>query len=113
MIHRLAPVLAAVVLAAGAATVSSSAAADTLLMQRVQQENATDLPKRGMRMAQVESRYGAPQSKLNPAGGDTSKHPVINRWEYDNFIVYFEREHVIDAVLKQATPTEQGVKRRR
>jgi hypothetical protein len=113
MNHRLAPALAAVVFAAGAAAVGTTASADTLLMQRVEQESVVDLPRRGMRMAQVESRYGAPRAKLNPAGGDTTRHPVINRWEYDNFIVYFEREHVIDAVLKQATPTEQGVKRRR
>lgn len=112
MFQRIVPGLAAAALAVGAAAVSTAVEADTLLMQRVQQESA-DLPARGMRMAQVESRYGAPRAKLNPAGGDSARHPVINRWEYDNFIVYFEREHVIDAVLKRASSTEQGPKKNR
>ncbi|MDC8013071.1 hypothetical protein [Tahibacter soli] len=113
MFQRIVPTLALAALAAGAATLAQPAAADTLLMQRVETESKTDLPRRGMLMAQVENRYGAPRAKLNPAGGNKPQHPVINRWEYDNFIVYFERDHVIDAVLKQASPTEQGVKRSR
>jgi hypothetical protein len=72
---------------------------DNLLVHRVQQENGMNLPRRGMSMAQVEKTYGAPQSKLTPRGGDSSKHPVINRWDYANFIVYFERSHVIHSVL--------------
>jgi hypothetical protein len=72
---------------------------DNLLVHRVQQENGMSLPRRGMSMAQVERAYGAPQSKLSPRGGDSSKHPVINRWDYVNFIVYFERSHVIHSVL--------------
>jgi hypothetical protein len=42
---------------------------------------------------------GAPLRKLSPRGGDSSKHPTINRWEYSSFIVYFEMSHVIHAVL--------------
>ncbi len=72
---------------------------DNLLVHRVQQENGMNLPRRGMSMSQVEKSYGAPQSKLSPRGGDTGKHPVINRWDYANFIVYFERSHVIHSVL--------------
>jgi hypothetical protein len=113
MFQRIVPTLAAVLLVTSAAAFAPRAAADTLLMQRVETESKRDLPRRGMLMAQVESRYGAPVSKLSPAGGNKPQHPVINRWEYDNFIVYFERDHVIDAVLKQASPTEQGVKRSR
>jgi hypothetical protein len=74
-------------------------AGDNLLIKRVQQEQGMNLPTRGMTMAQVEKRYGAPQRKLQPRGGDTKKHPVINRWDYSTFIVYFEHEHVIHAVL--------------
>jgi hypothetical protein len=72
---------------------------DNLLIHRVQQEKGMNLPGRGMSMAQVEKAYGAPQSKLSPRGGDTRKHPVINRWDYANFIVYFEHSHVIHSVL--------------
>jgi len=84
--------------------------ADTLLVDRVKQEQHMDTPHRGMSMAQVEQRFGAPKDKLNPAGGDTKLHPVINRWVYDNYIVYFERDHVITSVAARATPTEAGPK---
>ena len=84
--------------------------ADTLLMQRVQQERGMNAPHRGMTMAQVERRFGAPTSKLSPAGGDAPRHPVINRWVYNRYIVYFERNRVIDAVANRATPTEIGPK---
>ncbi len=72
---------------------------DNLLIHRVQQEKSMNLPARGMSMAQVEKRFGAPQRKLTPRGGDSAKHPVINRWDYAHFIVYFEKSHVIHAVL--------------
>jgi len=72
---------------------------DNLLIHRVQQENGMNLPRRGLSMAQVERDYGAPLRKLAPRGGDSSKHPVIHRWDYAKFIVYFEREHVIHSVL--------------
>ncbi len=72
---------------------------DNLLIHRVQQEQGMNLPRRGMSMAQVERNYGAPVRKLAPRGGDTQKHPQINRWDYTKFIVYFERNHVIHSVL--------------
>ncbi len=72
---------------------------DNLLIHRVQQEKGMNLPSRGMSMGQVEKTWGAPQRKLSPRGGDTGKHPQINRWEYTNFIVYFEHSHVIHSVL--------------
>lgn len=57
-----------------------------------------DLPRRGMSMAQVEQRFGAPVSKLPPAGGDSPRHPTINRWRYSGYTVYFERNRVIHSV---------------
>ena len=72
---------------------------DNLLIHRVQQEKGMNLPARGMTMAQVERNYGAPMRKLSPRGGDTKKHPQINRWDYSKFIVYFEHSHVIHSVL--------------
>lgn len=81
------------------AVVPAVAQADNLLINRVQQEKGMNLPTRGMTMSQVEKQFGAPQRKLSPRGGDTAKHPVINRWDYSNFIVYFEHSHVIHAVL--------------
>lgn len=92
------PLVALAALGASLA-VPQAAHAESLLVQRVQQEKGMDLPTRGMSMEQVERTYGAPLRKLSPRGGDSAKHPTINRWEYSNFIVYFERTHVIHSVL--------------
>jgi len=89
---------------------STLAQADTLLIDRVRAENGHNLPTRGMSMTQVEQRYGAPSSRLAPAGGDSQWHPTINRWVYPNYVVYFERDRVIDAVMNHATPNEIGPK---
>ena len=89
---------------------AASAQADTLLIERVQQENRAALPARGMTMAQVQARFGAPASKLAPRGGQSQAWPVINRWSYPAFTVYFEKDKVIDAVAIQADANEIGPK---
>ena len=92
------PLVAAMVLSLGWA-MPAPVRADNLLLQRVQNEHGMNLPVRGMSMAQVEKQYGAPARKLSPRGGGRPHQPVINRWEYSNFIVYFEHDHVIHSVL--------------
>ena len=82
--------------------------ADTLLLKRVQEERGMHVPHRGMTMKQVQQEFGTPTSKMKPAGGDAPKHPVIYRWVYPKFTVYFERNIVIDSVATRATPTEHG-----
>ncbi|MGH8051389.1 MAG: hypothetical protein ACREPB_12075 [Arenimonas sp.] len=82
--------------------------ADTLLIERVQTEQATALPKRGNSMAQVEAKFGAPQQKLSAVGGGSRRTPPITRWVYANFSVYFENSHVVDAVLTRANAQEVG-----
>lgn len=98
--------LAVALLAAAAGTAS----ADVLLVQRAQAENQAAMPARGMSMAQVEARYGAPSEKLDPRGGQKRQWPTINRWSYPAFTVYFEKNKVIDAVAQQAAPNEIGPK---
>ncbi|HZP67618.1 MAG TPA: hypothetical protein VFB32_15045 [Rudaea sp.] len=93
---------------AAAAALCGVAHAETLLVDRVKQERNLSAPVRGMTMAQVERRFGPPLDKLAPAGGDAPLHPVINRWRYDNYIVYFERDRVISSVALRASPTEVG-----
>ncbi|MDE2156969.1 MAG: hypothetical protein KGJ32_13940 [Xanthomonadaceae bacterium] len=97
------PVIVMLAAAASAAPLAARATppghADTLLIHRVQEEERMNLPRRGLSMAQVEKGWGAPLRKLSPRGGDSRKHPVINRWDYAKFIVYFERNRVIHAVL--------------
>jgi hypothetical protein len=93
------PVFTAIALAIASASVAPSVHADSLLMQRVQQEKGMSLPKKGMSMAEVERQFGAPTSKLDSRGGGSAKQPVINRWMYPGYIVYFERSHVVHTVL--------------
>ena len=83
---------------------------DTLLIERVQEENSAALPARGMTMQQVESRFGAPSDKLDPRGGQKRQWPTINRWTYPAFTVYFEKNKVIDAVANKAGATDVGPK---
>ena len=82
---------------------------DTLLIERVGEEPA-NLPARGMSMAQVEARFGAPSERLDPRGGQKRQWPTINRWSYPAFTVYFERSKVIDVVMAKASPGEIGPK---
>ena len=64
----------------------------------------------GMRMAEVEARYGAPAERLDPRGGQKRDWPTINRWVYPGFTVYFERDRVVNAVLNKAASNEIGPK---
>lgn len=60
---------------------------------------ATSLPKKGTRQSAVLKAYGEPTQKHAPVGGDSPKHPPITRWDYPGFSVFFERDHVVDAVV--------------
>jgi len=93
-----------------ALALSGVASADTLLVERVQEENQATLPARGQTMAQVESSYGAPAQKLEAEGGQKRQWPTINRWVYPSFTVYFEKNKVIDAVANKASAEEVGPK---
>jgi hypothetical protein len=89
---------------------SGVASAETLLVDRVREEPATAMPARGMTMAQVEARFGAPADRLDPRGGQKHQWPTINRWSYPAFTVYFEKSKVIDAVANKADADEIGPK---
>jgi hypothetical protein len=82
--------------------------ADTLLIERVQAAQGQTLPKRGASMAQVESKFGAPQQKQAAVGGGSRRTPPITRWIYSGFSVYFENSHVVNAVLNRANAEEVG-----
>lgn len=58
------------------------------------QASSVTTPARGSSMAQVEARFGAPQSKHEAVGS-----PPITRWDYPQFTVFFEFSHVIHAVV--------------
>lgn len=52
-------------------------------------------PTTGMTKPQVKSQFGEPH-KENSAKGK----PPISSWEYTEFTVYFENDHVIHSVIK-------------
>jgi len=89
---------------------TGAASAETLLIERVQEENKAAMPARGQTMAQVEATYGAPAERLDPRGGQKRQWPTINRWLYPTFTVYFEKNKVIDVVANKATAEEIGPK---
>jgi hypothetical protein len=73
-----------------------TAGADTLQMQGAVASPDDGRPTRGMTQASVESKFGAPAAVKAPVG-----EPPITRWEYADFIVYFEYDKVIHAVRKR------------
>lgn len=56
---------------------------------------SVDRPERGLTKAAVIADFGEAIT-VGPAVGE----PPISRWEYEDFFVYFEYEHVIHTVLK-------------
>lgn len=103
------PTFAAAMLAASMLA-TPEAHAEKLLIERVNAEAGMTLPARGMRMAEVERRFGAPSDRLEPKGGQKRQWPTINRWTYPNFVVYFEKDRVIDVVAIRADASETGPK---
>lgn len=83
---------------------------DVLLIERVHAEQAATLPARGQRMAAVRVSFGEPQQALAAVGGSSAQRPPITRWVYPQFTVYFENDHVVNAVLNKASPQEIGPK---
>lgn len=92
-------------LALGLLLGSTMVPADTLLVQRIERSKASALPRKGATMATVESQYGAPTTKVDAVGT-----PPIARWVYPAFTVYFEHDHVINAVVNKSSDLEQGPK---
>lgn len=91
------------VLASAALLLPGTAHAESLRM-KVRQEQHYNMPRRGMTMDQVRREYGAPLRELATRGGSSKYQPPIHRWEYSNYIVYFEYSHVIHSVLRTPGP---------
>jgi hypothetical protein len=53
-----------------------------------------ETPVRGSTMTAVEARFGAPANKSSPVG-----NPPITKWFYPNFVVVFENDKVLHAVV--------------
>jgi hypothetical protein len=72
------------------------ASAETITMEGATAGSNDGRPTRGMTQASVESKYGSPKSVNVPVG-----EPPITRWEYSDFVVFFEYDKVIHAVVKR------------
>ena len=81
----------------GALATFAVARADTLIIQGLDeaQQTAAQRPARGMTMNKVTSNWGAPVVKGAAVG-----EPPITRWEYGDFVVFFEHDRVLHAVVK-------------
>ena len=51
-------------------------------------------PQRGSTMTAVEEKFGAPANKSSAVG-----NPPITKWFYPNFVVVFEHDKVLHAVV--------------
>jgi hypothetical protein len=68
--------------------------ADTLLLDSVQTASAVSRPASGVTKERVVQDFGEPQQRLGPVGD-----PPISHWVYPDFVVYFEHDRVIHAVV--------------
>jgi len=73
-----------------------TASAETLKMDGASAMANDGRPSRGMTQKSVESKYGSPAAVKAPVGD-----PPITRWEYTDFVVYFEYDKVIHSVRKR------------
>ena len=53
-----------------------------------------ETPQRGATMTAVEQKFGAPANKSSSVG-----NPPITKWFYPNFVVVFENDKVLHAVV--------------
>ena len=70
--------------------------AQTLEMEGVASGSDGARPSSGMTADSVESTFGTPEAKVAPVGD-----PPITRWEYKDFVVFFEYDRVIHTVVKR------------
>ncbi len=70
--------------------------AETVNMGGISAGSDDGRPSRGMTQSSVQSKYGSPATVDAPVG-----EPPITRWVYSDFVVYFEHDKVIHAVLKR------------
>jgi hypothetical protein len=91
--------LSASVLIALACGFAGLVSAETLQMggsENAAQFEQPGKPSRGMTQSRVERDFGSPSSREVPVGD-----PPITRWDYPEFVVFFEYDRVIHAVSKR------------
>lgn len=78
-------------------SLSAYSMADVVEIPIGQQTTAASmaLPQTGHTKAKVLQAHGEPTSQSGPVG-----EPAIYRWDYQDFVVYFEDDWVIHSVVK-------------
>lgn len=89
---------------AGVLAAAPAARADVLEVPEGEPTPEIVLPAKGLTMAEVVQNYGEPRTRHSAVGGSSRQHPPITRWDYDGFVVVFEKDRVIDAVIPGAPP---------
>ncbi|HKY89544.1 MAG TPA: hypothetical protein VJM11_00840 [Nevskiaceae bacterium] len=81
----------------------------------VESSPAVHVPSKGMTKASVSREFGEPSTRRAAVGGASRQQPPITRWDYGDFSVFFEYDHVVDAVqrnnpapIKVQSGLEQG-----
>ncbi|MBK8972975.1 MAG: hypothetical protein IPM37_17150 [Hahellaceae bacterium] len=88
--------LGALLILVGLGTLPTEAQAEKIgISYQGEPTRHVDLPRKGETMANVERRFGSPQGRKEPVG-----QPPITVWEFPEYTVYFEHNHVIHTVLK-------------
>ena len=62
------------------------------------ESGGANVPVRGMNMANVEHIFGTPVQKYDAVG-----KPPITRWDYPDYVVYFEYNMVLHTVMKSGS----------
>jgi hypothetical protein len=86
--------LAALLAAITAPGLATAETIEVPVGQQAKQKWTIDRPITGMKQSQVEALFGKPVD-WRKAVGD----PPISSWIYQDFVVYFEYDHVIHTVL--------------
>ncbi|MDC1513993.1 hypothetical protein N8456_07870 [Porticoccaceae bacterium] len=79
------------------ATLSTTLVAEqiTLPIGEQTRQSELQLPERGMHKNTVLQEFGDPEEMTSAVG-----EPPISQWRYDDYVVYFEGNWVIQAVVK-------------
>ena len=83
--------VAVLALSAGAPVLAETLAVDG---QVVVKPAGVETPQRGSSMEAVQAKFGEPSNKSGPVG-----NPAITKWFYPNFVVVFENDKVLHAVV--------------
>lgn len=84
-----------------------AAQADVITLPEGSSTATVSKPAKGISMHAVEQQFGAPTKKYAAVGGGSVRQPPITRWDYPGFSVFFEHDHVVDAVVPGQPPALQ------